>query len=83
MVPAMSQLMMIETLIRLLFRCWVLLHDNPGFNPPAGWWDVNQYFWSATQSGENLHESVMLYVPGFVQSNEDGDYRPVVVRVLG
>jgi hypothetical protein len=60
-----------------------LLNDNPGFNPPAGWGDVNQYFWSATQSGLNSHESVMLYGPGYVSTDDDRNSQPVVVQVLG
>jgi hypothetical protein len=60
-----------------------LLNDNPWFNPPAGWGDVNQYFWSATQSGANSHESVMLYGPGYVTTDDDRNYHPVVVQVLG
>jgi hypothetical protein len=59
-----------------------LVQDNPNFEPPAGWGDVNQYFWSATQSGANSHESVMLYGPGYVTSFGDPSLHPVVFQVL-
>jgi hypothetical protein len=59
-----------------------LLHDNPDFNPPAGWGDVNQSFWSATQVAPNTHEVVKLYGPGYVTTSEDKSDHPVVFQVL-
>jgi surface antigen len=60
-----------------------LVNDNPWFNPPAGWGDINQYFWSATQGTANTHEAVMLYGPGYVMNDPDQSLHPAVFQVLG
>jgi hypothetical protein len=59
-----------------------LLNDNPWFNPPTGWGDVNQSFWSATQGAANTHEVVKLYGPGYIATDPDTSFHPVVFQVL-
>jgi hypothetical protein len=60
-----------------------LLNDNPWFNhPPAGWGGLAQLFWSATQSGDNSHQTVNLWGPGAVRTEPDRAFFPVVFQVL-